>query len=54
MGKILAILPFFGSQSAEFGKRTPEKFPTKFPCTLGNWRESRGDATMVGTERENF
>ena len=30
MGKILAILPFFSSQSAEFGKRTPTKFPTKF------------------------
>ena len=32
MGKILVILPFFSSQSAEFGKRTPTKFPTKFPC----------------------
>ncbi len=31
---------FYKTQSAEFGKHTPKKFPTKFPCTPGDWRES--------------
>ncbi len=32
----------------------PEKFPTKFPCTLGDWRESRDVPPWFGTKQENF
>ena len=37
-------------QSAEFGKCTLEKFPTKFPSTLRGGRKFRQVPTVVGTK----